>query len=542
MKKFIQPVSMQVTKEQYEKDLKQPLKDLGYSSGFFTNKYPILVNNLAGSIGQYSDIDFDSRNKYNRYFIDHYNPELFLAICAMNSETCGISGEYWVYIGNSDIKDFTINKLYKSRKSLNNYSVFIDDFNNINGFFVKNIINFRKVTLKELIENFNIKEYSIEELKSKRNNRDWVIKVFNKKQHKLLENIFPNIASYTEYDDSYLVSFNNSGRANFYLYPDTAYNKILFNQIKEFKNMKKYTKQDLLNDKSIHVICENKDQWEQLCKIFPDRIKSCYSEDNASYCTDHTYLSSKATKDYPKYKSWDLVYFKDVDFEDKKIVGYKIKEDLINKYNSRNTLLKTIAQLGLIHKQIKEEYPNEEIILKAIFESNAVRSNFKKAGVFDLWFEPVYEELLKIDDWVVVTKAYGTNYAKIGTIGKIKTIDDASAYKYNIYNSPDFEGSSWCINVRKATPEEIEKANIEIIKMNDNFSLTLKNNKIYHKNDDITDFVLGVRHLWENTLTNGKIKIDTYDFIIDSINLSKCGCEVNSTNIKQWLELANKLK
>ena len=30
MSKFIQPVSMVVTKEQYERDLRQPLLDMGY--------------------------------------------------------------------------------------------------------------------------------------------------------------------------------------------------------------------------------------------------------------------------------------------------------------------------------------------------------------------------------------------------------------------------------------------------------------------------------------------------------------------------------
>lgn len=51
---FTQPVSMLVTKEQFEKDLKDELVKLGYQlTGFSSNwsEYPYLANNLGGMKG-----------------------------------------------------------------------------------------------------------------------------------------------------------------------------------------------------------------------------------------------------------------------------------------------------------------------------------------------------------------------------------------------------------------------------------------------------------------------------------------------------------
>ena len=47
--KFIQPVSMQVTKEQYERDLREPLLKMGYKEKEIVNWdiSPILATNYA---------------------------------------------------------------------------------------------------------------------------------------------------------------------------------------------------------------------------------------------------------------------------------------------------------------------------------------------------------------------------------------------------------------------------------------------------------------------------------------------------------------
>ncbi len=94
MSKFIQPVSMVVTKEQYKRDLRQPLLDMGYEEGIFGDfrTFPVLITSFKNnSVVTNVAIDFIANKDY--YFIDHYNPKLFLAIAAMTNEGLGIVGE-----------------------------------------------------------------------------------------------------------------------------------------------------------------------------------------------------------------------------------------------------------------------------------------------------------------------------------------------------------------------------------------------------------------------------------------------------------------
>ena len=93
--KFIQPVSMRVTQEQYERDLRQPLLAMGYEEydTFSFINFPILATNYYNEDNLLSNvIEYDARRN-NRHFIPDYNPEYFLAVAAMTSETFGIIGE-----------------------------------------------------------------------------------------------------------------------------------------------------------------------------------------------------------------------------------------------------------------------------------------------------------------------------------------------------------------------------------------------------------------------------------------------------------------
>jgi len=78
MSKFITAVSMACTQEQYEQDLRKPLLVMGYKESQFDRfkDFPFLINNIGGEIGYLSNSR--DKDKYNRYFIDHYNPELYL--------------------------------------------------------------------------------------------------------------------------------------------------------------------------------------------------------------------------------------------------------------------------------------------------------------------------------------------------------------------------------------------------------------------------------------------------------------------------------
>ena len=86
MTNFAQPVSMPCTEEQYNRDLKDGLEKLGYEQAYelrrweeysmITTKYDN-VSNYYGLVGE------QAAKERGRHFIDHFNPELFLAIAGM---------------------------------------------------------------------------------------------------------------------------------------------------------------------------------------------------------------------------------------------------------------------------------------------------------------------------------------------------------------------------------------------------------------------------------------------------------------------------
>jgi len=92
-------------------------------------------------------------------------------------------------------------------------------------------------------------------------------------------------------------------------------------------------------------------------------------------------------------------------------------------------------------------------VLKFEFDEEYI-TKLRDAEVLELWFEPVYEEEIKVGDIVVVTEEILGNVAAIDTIGKIIEIDKSDR-PYNL-KGISFSGSSWCKKVRKATAEEIE--------------------------------------------------------------------------------------
>ena len=154
--KFTQPVSMQVTKEQYEKDLREQLLRMGYEEVCFTDfdKHNILITSENGLV---SNSDEKSCFICGRYFIDHYNPKLFLAIAAMSNEKYGIYGEWWYCIKDAKMKgsgkvEYNRGKLYmglEDSRIINNSK---KKFHSITKNYRFN--HFRKVTIQELITYF----------------------------------------------------------------------------------------------------------------------------------------------------------------------------------------------------------------------------------------------------------------------------------------------------------------------------------------------------------------------------------------------------
>lgn len=88
MKHFNNPVSMRVTHEQFERDLRKPLEELGgkiiRDYGF--KLFPILVSNSMGKNGMLENLSDSDKLNFNRHFIETYDPEQFMAICKLEVE------------------------------------------------------------------------------------------------------------------------------------------------------------------------------------------------------------------------------------------------------------------------------------------------------------------------------------------------------------------------------------------------------------------------------------------------------------------------
>lgn len=154
--KFITPVGMQVTKKQFETDLKQQLVALGYNLSIVGNfnSFPYLKTNFGL---QENNIDISQHNimSDNGYFIDHYNPELFLALAAMTDNPDGIKGEWWKCV-EGEIS-YTKDKLYCQRQNKpdrwNNLATTFDNYNSTtNGLSYKCFV---KATKEEIIKHLS---------------------------------------------------------------------------------------------------------------------------------------------------------------------------------------------------------------------------------------------------------------------------------------------------------------------------------------------------------------------------------------------------
>ena len=161
---FITPVSMPCTQEQYERDLRKPLLEMGYEERTITNWKitPILTNNFLGKVGLVCNVEVFTKHDNDRYYIHHYNPQLFLALAAMTDRDRPIYGEYVAALIDisSTLKPSittTKNKLYKHMENLEIGSLHLtirDDNGIYYGFGEGWNKTFRKATKEEIINHF----------------------------------------------------------------------------------------------------------------------------------------------------------------------------------------------------------------------------------------------------------------------------------------------------------------------------------------------------------------------------------------------------
>jgi len=159
---FIQPISMQCTYNQFEKDIKQPLIQMGYQIGVLfcyndsSNHY--ICNNQNSNLGRVANISDKYCQANRRYLIREYNPALFLALAAMTDFQYGISGEWWMCI--QEDSSFTEGMLYKAATSIDKTEALYREDGIQDGLHPKNLEYFRKATFEEILIHYAL--YSTE--------------------------------------------------------------------------------------------------------------------------------------------------------------------------------------------------------------------------------------------------------------------------------------------------------------------------------------------------------------------------------------------
>lgn len=137
---FTQKISMDCTKEQYEKYLKEELLKMGYKESCMTfwRHCDGIANNLNGDNGKISNITECGYKTHNRTYLGSFNSPLFLALAAMTDNAEGNYGEYFI----------------------GKYS---GDFYIMNDAFRRyiHLFNVRKATKEELMEKFGEVETDI---------------------------------------------------------------------------------------------------------------------------------------------------------------------------------------------------------------------------------------------------------------------------------------------------------------------------------------------------------------------------------------------
>ena len=95
---FTQKISMDCTREQYEKYLKDELLKMGYNDAYVTFRgrwEGLIANNTNGDMGDLGSLFSTSKLDYGRTYLGSFNAELFLALAAMTDKAEGNYGEYW---------------------------------------------------------------------------------------------------------------------------------------------------------------------------------------------------------------------------------------------------------------------------------------------------------------------------------------------------------------------------------------------------------------------------------------------------------------
>lgn len=231
-----------------------------------------------------------------------------------------------------------------------------------------------------------------------------------------------------------------------------------------------------------------------------------HSSDNGRGISDDHCHEGYTEITFEQFKKYVL---KQDNMKEKEIIGYKLI-----KPEYKEAALKISNTIG--------NWENSLMNYDISINQRGYIVKLTEAGVLDLWFEPVYKEEFKMGDWV----SFWSDLDKKTYTSKIKEWTSHSYCKLENGLEP-FKHL-----LRKATPEEIKAATEKVISMG-SFNLTVKPEGIFHKNENIVDYVRDVNDWYKRMRSS--LGFSKYAFEVKDIVLSKTGCENTETKVSQWL-------
>lgn len=152
----------------------------------------------------------------------------------------------------------------------------------------------------------------------------------------------------------------------------------------------------------------------------------------------------------------------------------------------------------------------------------------------------LYKKQNNIEDMNENKEIIGYKLVKPEYIGAIEELTKGLIFKNEISTI----GFPTVVSILKAAGvldlwfEPVYGIKEEIISINGQFNLKVKDKRVFHENEDITDYVKSIGIWWENIPK----KFGKYDFNIRNIELSKTGCEYKTTTIENWIRVYNLIK
>ncbi len=321
-------------------------------------------------------------------------------------------------------------------------------------------------------------------------------------------------------------------------HPD--HTEITFEQFKKYvlkqeEEVMKYTLDELVGNESVVVYIDSEEEWNKLketgkfnmCKYYG---KHCYSLATATYSSASTKTSADG------YKNVKIITINQIKFNEtmnKEIIGYKLKKDCQQYLEAAEK----IASILPGRKESLERYLEKS-------QWGVFKENLEKAGVLNLWFEPIYKERpkYKVGDWVLTSNnanGWGSSSGEINNkILQISRIDyddlatHGGRYYFGIKRTAGEE------IVRLATPKEIKKATTKKFPIGDYKAVVKDGNIIIDGKGKIS--VEAFNDFYDSYLHNTFTAVDNYDIVLTDATI-KIGCVKNVT-LEQVRELYNYTK